>query len=61
MSPISEIIPSLTLASSNKLLEVIGSKAYPLTEAPIRCNHKDNQLPLNPVCPVKKTLLPCQN
>ena len=38
-----------------------GVSAYPFTFAPNETNHKESQLPLNPVCPVKNTRFPCQN
>ena len=32
-----------------------GGSASPVTRAPSRHNHRHNQLPLNPVCPVTST------
>src|SRR6516225_9810162 len=52
---------SATLASSNRFGWVGGSSAYPVTSAPSASSHKESQLPLKPVCPVRKTLRPCQN
>src|ERR1019366_5999099 len=54
-------IPEGTDAVSNRLGEVGGSSEYPVTSAPSLCNQSDSQLPLNPVCPVRKTFLPDQN
>jgi hypothetical protein len=49
MSPVIDRIPSATEAASNKLGEVGGAKANPVTSAPSDCNHNESQLPLNPV------------
>ena len=50
-----------TSACSNRLGWVGGSSAYPVTLAPSASSHSDSQLPLKPVCPVRKTLRPFQN
>ena len=60
ISPNSHSIPSPTFAFSNNEGFVFTSKEYPLTIQPILCNHNDNQEPLNPLCPVKKTFFPLQ-
>src|SRR5215472_9782884 len=49
------------LACSKRLGFVGGLRAYPVTLAPRDSSHNDSQLPLNPVCPVRKTLRPRQN
>ena len=36
----------------------LGSNEYPITAAPNSFNHRDNQEPLKPVCPVIKILFP---
>src|SRR6516164_9112191 len=48
-------------ACSNRLGKVGGSSAYPVTLAPSASSHNESQLPLKPVCPVRKTLRPRQN
>src|SRR5258708_28501758 len=50
-----------TLACSNRLGWVGGSSAYPVTLAPSASSHNESQLPLKPVCPVRRTLRPRQN
>src|SRR6516225_842258 len=48
-------------ACSNKLGWVGGASAYPVTLAPSASSHNDIQLPLKPVCPVRKIFRPRQN
>src|ERR1700734_1877644 len=55
--PIIECIPEAIDAASNKFGEDGGSNEYPVTLAPRLCNQSDSQLPLNPVCPVRKIFL----
>src|SRR2546426_176981 len=50
-----------TSACSNRLGWVGGSRAYPVTLAPSASSHSESQLPLKPVCPVRKTLRSLQN
>src|ERR1035441_5620365 len=54
-------IPDATDAVSNRLGQVGGASEYPVTSAPNRCSQSDIQLPLNPVCPVRRIFLPSQN
>src|ERR1017187_3521540 len=54
-------MPDTTDAVSNRLGLVGGASEYPVTAAPNCCNQSDIQLPLKPVCPVRKTFLPFQN
>ena len=49
-----------TCACSNRFGSVGGSSAYPVTSAPSAFSHSDSQLPLKPVCPVRKTRRPFQ-
>src|SRR5258708_26234743 len=52
---------SATPTSSNRLGWLFGARAKPVTIAPISASQNESQAPLNPVCPVIKTLLPRQN
>src|SRR6185503_14780757 len=61
ISPQMDRTTPATPACSNKLGWVGGSRAYPVTLAPSASNQRESQLPLKPVCPVRKTLRPCQN
>src|SRR6266568_5023299 len=50
-----------TPACSYRLGQVGGSSAYPVVSAPSASSHRDSQLPLKPVCPVRNTRRPFQN
>src|SRR3989344_2574143 len=60
ISPTRESIFFATPASSNKDGLVGAANASPVTLAPAFVNQSEVQLPLNPVCPVRKTFFPDQ-
>ena len=60
-SKISAMIDFEILLAISRLLNieglVLGANEYPQTSEPRPVSHNASQLPLNPVCPVKKTFL----
>src|SRR5271170_5519930 len=61
MSPCMDRMAFATFACSKRFGWVGGSSEYPITSASSAFNQSESQLPLKPVCPVRKTRRPFQN